>query len=160
MTPMPAPPHATAAALHAAATSAAAGNPAAARVVVEQSWPVVVRYCRARVGPDADALARRICGRVVTAYRPERDSHRPFLGYLYRIAAAEVDAESVTPPDRWLADIDPMSRDVVLLRLLEGLTATDTASAMDLSRSEVLVMQHRAMRRIREHANEFDASAG
>ena len=94
-------------ALHAAATSAAAGNPAAARVVVEQAWPIVVRYCRARLGPETDALARRICGEVVTEYRPERDGHRPFLGHLYRIAAARVDAERATAPDRWLAELDP-----------------------------------------------------
>ena len=147
-------------ALHAAATSAAAGNPAAARVVVEQAWPIVVRYCRARLGPETDALARRICGEVVTEYRPERDGHRPFLGHLYRIAAARVDAERATAPDRWLAELDPVSRDVVLLRLVEGLSAADTAEALDLRRTEVLVLQHRAMRRIAQYTGEFDASHG
>lgn len=148
------------AALHAAATSAAAGNPAAARVVVEHAWPIVLRYCRARLGPDTDALARKICGSVVTEYQSERDGHRPFLGYLYRIAAARVDAERGTAPDRWLAELDPLSRDVVLLRLVEGVSAADTAEALDLRRSEVLVLQHRAMRRIARYTREFDASRG
>ena len=63
-------------------------------------------------------------------------------------------------PDRWLAELDPVSRDVVLLRLVEGLSAADTAEALDLRRTEVLVLQHRAMRRIAQYTGEFDTSHG
>src|SRR5688500_20199097 len=55
--------------------------------------PLVVRYCRARVGrqersfASADDVAQEVCLAVLTALPSYRDQGRPFLAFVYGIAA-------------------------------------------------------------------------
>jgi RNA polymerase sigma-70 factor, ECF subfamily len=55
--------------------------------------PLVVRYCRARLGPadrtlfSADDVAQEVCLAVLTALPNYRPQGRPFLAFIYRIAA-------------------------------------------------------------------------
>jgi RNA polymerase sigma-70 factor (ECF subfamily) len=58
--------------------------------------PLVVRYCRARVGAQektfvsADDVAQEVCLAVLTALPSYRDQGRPFLAFVYGIAAHKV----------------------------------------------------------------------
>ncbi len=58
--------------------------------------PLVVRYCRARVGSQektfasADDVAQEVCLAVLTALPSYRDQGRPFLAFVYGIAAHKV----------------------------------------------------------------------
>ena len=62
------------------------------------SWirPLVVRYCRARVGgqektfASADDIAQEVCLAVLTALPSYRDQGRSFLAFVYGIAAHKV----------------------------------------------------------------------
>src|SRR5438270_10510438 len=58
--------------------------------------PLVVRYCRARVGgqektsASADDVAQEVCLAVLTALPSYRDQGRPFLAFVYGIASHKV----------------------------------------------------------------------
>lgn len=58
--------------------------------------PLVVRYCRARVGrqersfASADDVAQEVCLAVLTALPGYQDQGRPFLAFVYGIAAHKV----------------------------------------------------------------------
>src|SRR3954467_10430656 len=58
--------------------------------------PLVVRYCRSRVGSQertfasADDVAQEVCLAVLTALPSYRDQGRPFLAFVYGIAAHKV----------------------------------------------------------------------
>src|SRR5215470_3909533 len=58
--------------------------------------PLVVRYCRARVGrqersfASADDVAQEVCLAVLTALSTYRDQGRPFLAFVYGIASHKV----------------------------------------------------------------------
>ncbi|HWC83107.1 MAG TPA: sigma factor, partial [Pseudonocardiaceae bacterium] len=58
--------------------------------------PLVVRYCRARVGrqersfASADDVAQEVCLAVLTALSTYQDQGRPFLAFVYGIAAHKV----------------------------------------------------------------------
>jgi RNA polymerase sigma-70 factor, ECF subfamily len=58
--------------------------------------PLVVRYCRARVGAQektfasADDVAQEVCLAVLTALPSYLDQGRPFLAFVYGIAAHKV----------------------------------------------------------------------
>ncbi|HEX5405844.1 MAG TPA: RNA polymerase sigma factor ShbA [Pseudonocardiaceae bacterium] len=83
--------------LDAAAVGAAVGGD---RPSVEHllAWvrPLVVRYCRARLGRQgrsfatADDVAQEVCLAVLTALPGYRDQGRPFLAFVYGIAAQKV----------------------------------------------------------------------
>src|SRR5215472_1854316 len=75
---------------------AVAGDRDALRDVLETIRPIVVRYCRARVGTiersglTADDVAQEVCLAAITALPRYRDHGRPFLAFLYGIAAHKV----------------------------------------------------------------------
>ena len=58
--------------------------------------PIVVRYCRARVGAtersglSADDVAQEVCLAAITALPRYKDQGRPFLAFVYGIAAHKV----------------------------------------------------------------------
>jgi RNA polymerase sigma-70 factor, ECF subfamily len=72
------------------------GNRAAVEGVLRQIRPLVVRYCRSRVGgqersfASADDVAQEVCLAVLTALPSYRDQGRPFLAFVYGIAAHKV----------------------------------------------------------------------
>ena len=118
----------------------------------------VFRYCRARVGrvgqsfAVADDLARDVSLAVLAAL-PRGD--RPVLAFVHAIASSRVD--QVTggqtgaggEPHRLLATLPETQREVVLLRMILGLSAEETAEAVAMSPSAVRLTQHRALLRLR-----------
>jgi RNA polymerase sigma-70 factor (ECF subfamily) len=72
------------------------GDPAAIDGVLRWIRPLVLRYCRTRVGgqertfTSADDVAQEVCIAVLTALPTYRDQGRPFLAFVYGIAAHKV----------------------------------------------------------------------
>lgn len=151
--------------------------------------PLVVRYCRARIGyqtnsfTSADDVAQEVCLAVLTALPTYRDQGRPFLAFVYGIAAHKVAdahraaarsrAESVPEvPDRPDASAGPAQRvlngelankmgqllrvlpekqrEILVLRVVVGLSAEETAAAVGSTPGAVRVAQHRALSTLRK----------
>ena len=76
--------------------AAVAGDPDARQAVLRWIRPLVVRYCRARVRDQpeqslwADEIAEDVCLAVLTALPSYRDHGRPFIAFVYGIAAYKV----------------------------------------------------------------------
>lgn len=174
--------------LDAVVAEAVAGDRNALGEVLEVVRPIVLRYCRARVGNvergglSADDVAQEVCLAAITALPRYRDRGRPFLAFLYGIAAHKVadahraagrdlafPAESL--PERWSADADPerlvleadsvsrmsqlletlpaKQREILILRVVVGLSAAETAAAVGSTTGAVRVAQHRALSRLK-----------
>jgi RNA polymerase sigma-70 factor, ECF subfamily len=151
--------------------------------------PLVVRYCRARLGaPDrssaaADHGAAEVCLAVLTALPGYRVQGKPFLAFVYGIAAHKViDAHRATArnrsepvadvPDatevsdgpeqralrvelsgemgRLLDQLPDKQREILVLRVVVGLSAEETAEAVGSTPGAVRVAQHRALARLRK----------
>jgi RNA polymerase sigma-70 factor (ECF subfamily) len=129
---------------------------------VEVVWPLVVRYCRARVGRRgqsfsmADELARDVCSTAVAELAEFRRQGRSFLAFVYGIAVrklAGVRGEGV-PAVRMaelVAVLPEAQREVLLLRVVVGLSAEETADAVGMTAGAVRVVQHRALNELRRH---------
>lgn len=169
--------------------AAVEGDPRAIERVLASIRPLVVRYCRARVGrqernfASADDVAQEVCLAVLTALPSYRDQGRPFLAFVYGIAAhkvadahraagrnrsepvADVPDEPETeagPEQRALRQeltqqmndllqvLPHKQREIVLLRVVVGLSAEETAEAVGSTPGAVRVAQHRALARLRK----------
>ncbi len=168
--------------------AAVEGDPQAVERLLAAIRPLVVRYCRARVGrqersfASADDVAQEVCLAVLTALPSYRDQGRPFLAFVYGIAqhkvadahraAARNRAEPVAEvPDEIEGDVGPeqralqgelnermaqllrvlpdKQREIVVLRVVVGLSAEETAEAVGSTPGAVRVAQHRALARLR-----------
>src|SRR5688572_21135342 len=75
---------------------AVAGDRRAVDRLLASVRPLVSRYCRARVGRNerayasADDVAQEVCLAVLTALPSYREQGRPFLAFVYGIAAHKV----------------------------------------------------------------------
>lgn len=82
--------------LDAVVAEAVAGDRDALREVLETVRPIVVRYCRARLGStdrngiSADDVAQEVCLAAMMALPRYEDQGRPFLAFVYGIAAHKV----------------------------------------------------------------------
>lgn len=169
-------------------TAAAQGERQALERVLTVVQPFVTRYCRARLGSrnssygSADDVAQEVCLAVITALPGYRDQGRPFLAFVYGIAANKVidafrsqqrdrsDPVSEVPdtiavgagPEQQamnnalskqmgqlLQILPPKQREILLLRVVLGLSAEETAQAMESTPGAVRVAQHRALTRLR-----------
>lgn len=166
---------------------AVSGQPDAIESLLEQVRPMVVRYCRARLGRIsghyhiADDVAQEVCIAVLTALPRYQDMGRPFASFVYGIASHKVaDAvRSVTrsavptedlpdgPDERpgpeeiavayleaqrardLLARLPGHLRELLLLRVVAGLSAEETGNVLGMSAGAVRVAQHRALARLR-----------
>ncbi|GAA4661050.1 MULTISPECIES: sigma factor-like helix-turn-helix DNA-binding protein [Amycolatopsis] len=142
------------------ARGAATGEPERVGELLAAVGPLLVRYCRARLGRRGDSyrLADEVAaeaGRAVLTAVPGYTGG-PFLRLLYRVLVRTVD--DLAPggkPD--VADdlvgllpvLPPLDRDIMLLRVATGLSATDTALVLGLTTGQVRVAQHRALTRLR-----------
>ncbi|WP_041631557.1 RNA polymerase sigma factor ShbA [Corynebacterium terpenotabidum] len=74
--------------------SAVAGDRAALQQIINLVHPPVLRYCRVRVPstkyPTPEDLAQEICLAVAKALPGYRDEGRPFMAFVYRIAANKI----------------------------------------------------------------------
>src|SRR3954462_1054046 len=174
--------------LDAVVAEAVAGNRDALREVLETIRPIVVRYCRARVGStersglSADDVAQEGCLAAITALPRYKDQGRPFLAFVYGIAAHKVaDAHRAAArnrsdptdvvPERLSLDAGPeqmamqsdsaarmtklleilpeKQREILMLRIVVGLSAEETAEAVGSTAGAVRVAQHRALARLK-----------
>lgn len=170
-------------------TAAMAGDRNAVGRVLTIIRPLVVRYCRARLGaPDrssasADDVAQEVCLAVLTALPGYRVQGKPFLAFVYGIAAHKViDAHRASArnrsepvadvPDaveagdgpeqralrvelsgemgRLLDQLPDKQREILVLRVVVGLSADETAEAVGSTAGAVRVAQHRALARLRK----------
>ncbi|MDT7786766.1 MAG: polymerase sigma-70 factor, subfamily [Pseudonocardiales bacterium] len=163
---------------------AVAGDRAAINRLLGTIRPLVVRYCRARVGSfaSADDVAQDVCLAVLTSLPSYRDQGRPFLAFVYGIAAHKVAdsyrshsrnrAEPVSEVPESVDDeagpeqramqgevssqmaallrvLPEKQREIVVLRVVVGLSAEETAEAVGSTPGAVRVAQHRALTRLR-----------
>jgi RNA polymerase sigma-70 factor, ECF subfamily len=174
--------------LDAVVAEAVAGNRDALREVLEIIRPIVVRYCRARVGAtersglSADDVAQEVCLAAITALPRYKDQGRPFLAFVYGIAAHKVadahraaarnraeptdvvperfsmeagpeqmalDSEASARMNRILAVLPEKQREILILRVVVGMSAEETAEAVGSTAGAVRVAQHRALARLR-----------
>ncbi len=175
--------------LDAVVAEAVAGNRDALRQVLETIRPIVVRYCRARVGAaersglSADDIAQEVCLAAITALPRYKDQGRPFLAFVYGIAAHKLadahraaarnrsdptdvvperypmdagpeqmamDAESSEQMNRLLAVLPEKQREILILRVVVGMSAEETAEAVGSTAGAVRVAQHRALARLKQ----------
>jgi RNA polymerase sigma-70 factor (ECF subfamily) len=79
-----------------AVAAAIGGDRAAVERLLAEVRPLVVRYCRARIGrqersfASADGVAQEVCLAVLTALPGYRSQGQPFLAFVYGIAARTV----------------------------------------------------------------------
>jgi RNA polymerase sigma-70 factor (ECF subfamily) len=174
--------------LDAVVARAVAGNRDALREVLETIRPVIIRYCRARIGStersglSADDIAQEVCLAAITALPRYKEQGRPFLAFVYGIAAHKVadahraaarnradptdvlperhsaeagpeqlalEAESSTRMKRLLAVLPDKQREILILRVVVGMSAEETAEAVGSTPGAVRVAQHRALTRLK-----------
>ncbi|HEY6279176.1 MAG TPA: sigma-70 family RNA polymerase sigma factor [Streptosporangiaceae bacterium] len=173
-------------------TLAARGQPAAIESLLEHIRPMIVRYCRARLGRIAghyhvaDDVAQEVCIAVLSALPRYRDMGRPFASFVFGIASHKVadavrNAAKLAVPTEELPDgpdeqpgpeetvvayleaeraralLDRLPghlRDLLILRVVTGLSAEETGNVLGMSAGAVRVAQHRALARLRALAVE------
>ena len=170
-------------------SSAADGDPLATHLLLESVQPVVLRYCRARIGRtdrsygSADNVAQEVCLALLLALQNWRERDRSFLALAYDIARQKVAARTAERdpslpmpevPDqptqapgpeqrspqaevsvtmtRLLAPLSARQREVLVLRVVLGLSAEQTAGLVGCTPTAVRAVQHRAMANLRQHA--------
>jgi RNA polymerase sigma-70 factor (ECF subfamily) len=171
---------------------AAAGDARAITEVVRVIYPLVRRYCAARlmngghVYVTAEDIAQEICLATVQAIPRYRDQGKSFLALVYGISANKVadafrrgqnQAQPIDEfPDRpstaagpeelamaaerqrathqLMQVLAPAHREVLVMRIVLGWTAAETAEAIGTSPGVVRVMQHRALNKLRAHLRE------
>jgi RNA polymerase sigma-70 factor, ECF subfamily len=174
--------------LDAVVAEAVAGDRDALREVLETIRPVVVRYCRARIGTaersglSADDVAQEVCLAAMMALPRYQDQGRPFLAFVYGIAAHKVadahraagrnraEPTEIVPerasyeagPEQLAINVDAgermnallqilpeKQREILILRVVVGLSAEETADAVGSTPGAVRVAQHRALARLK-----------
>jgi RNA polymerase sigma-70 factor, ECF subfamily len=171
---------------------AARGEAAAIESLLEQIRPMVVRYCRARLGQItghyhvADDVTQEVCIAILSALPRYRDMGRPFASFVFGIASHKVadamrNAARLAIPTEDLPDgpdngpgpeetvvafieaervrallarLPENQRDLLVLRVLTGMSAEETGHALGMSPGAVRVAQHRALTRLRAIARE------
>ncbi|WP_024796249.1 sigma-70 family RNA polymerase sigma factor [Tomitella biformata] len=172
--------------------AAVKGDRASIERLLAEVRPLVVRYCRARVGfmdrgfSSADDVAQEVCLAVLTALPRYKDQGKPFIAFVYGIAAHKVadahrltgrnksdstadvpdevstdggpeqqylDAESRARVDRLLSELPDKQREIVVLRLIVGMSAEETAMAVGSTAGAVRVAQHRALAKLRSNVS-------
>ncbi|OLZ47299.1 RNA polymerase subunit sigma [Amycolatopsis keratiniphila subsp. nogabecina] len=169
--------------------AAGKGDPRALNQLLTTVRPLVIRYCRSRIGrqertyASADDVAQEVCVAILRALPTYRERGRPFLAFVYGIAqhkvadarraaarnrtepVAEVPdgiSESVGPEQRALHNelsdrmgellriLPDKQREIVVLRIVVGLSAEETAAVVGSTAGAVRVAQHRALTRLRK----------
>ncbi|WP_460365313.1 sigma-70 family RNA polymerase sigma factor [Actinocorallia lasiicapitis] len=178
------------------ATLAVQGDTGATEVLIGQVRPMVVRYCRARLGRvsgqyhAADDVAQEVCIAVLSALPRYRDMGRPFASFVFGIAAHKIadalrSAIRTAVPTEDLPDgpderpgpeetairyleaeqardlldrLPEQQRELVLLRVVAGLSAEETGNVLGMTAGAVRVAQHRALARLRAMAVAMEES--
>ncbi|MEU8192523.1 sigma-70 family RNA polymerase sigma factor [Microbispora amethystogenes] len=166
------------------------GDRTAIESLLGQLRPMVVRYCRARLGRVsgqyhiADDVAQEVCIAVLSALPRYRDMGRPFASFVFGIASHKVadalrsSVRCAVPtqdlpdgPDEGpgpeetvvryieaqhardlLARLPDTQRELLILRVVSGLSAEETGNVLGMTPGAVRVAQHRALARLRQLA--------
>lgn len=169
-------------------TAAMEGDRNAVGALLAIIRPLVVRYCRPRVsseraGMSADDVAQEVCLAVLKALPSYKEQGKPFLAFVYGIAAHKVvDAHRYAGRDRsdptddlpeeqdvsggpeqaamalsdsaemraLLEQLPAKQRDILVMRVVVGLSAEETAEAVGSTPGAVRVAQHRALTKLRQ----------
>jgi len=135
--------------------AAVAGDRTATERLLTLVRPLVLRYCRAKIGRQersfaaADDVAQEICLAVFTSLPTYVDQGRPFLAFVYGIAAHKVaDAHRATgrnridpmadPPEEPTTDAGPEQR---LLRSELSAQLADLMRVLTASQREILTLR-------------------
>lgn len=137
---------------------AVTGERMAVQRLLATARPFVTRYCRARIGQrdgTADRQAAEVCQAVLGALAGYREQDGPFLSFVYRIAAVLVEAHLTTTGGRSALGDDridalpPEQREVLVLRAVLGLSASETAALLGCTDARVRLLAHRALSTLR-----------
>lgn len=168
------------------------GEQQAVEDLIAEIRPMVVRYCRARLGrtgggayTTADDVTQEVCVAVMNALPRYQNQGRPFSAFVFGIAAhkvtdahrraaREMSQPTETVPDtpdsqatpeaaamaaatarqvRALLDTLPTNhREVLVMRIVMGMSAEETGHALGMSPGAVRVAQHRALGKLRQRA--------
>lgn len=158
--------------------------------------PLVVRYCRARLGrtrssASVDDVAQDVCLAVWKALPGYRLQGRPFMAFVYSIASNKVIdvhraearcrstpvsdvpdvADAAADPEqrafrgelsgvmgRMLDRLPDRQREILVLRVVIGMSAEETAGTVGSTPGAVRVAQHRALARLRRLVREADSA--
>lgn len=168
--------------------SAIDGNRRAVEALLQIIRPLVVRYCRLRVSSElasmsADDVAQEVCLAVLKALPSYKEQGKPFLAFVYGIAAHKVvdghryagrdrsvptknlpdevdvaegpEQMALAPADsaqmrHLLEHLPAKQRDILVMRVVVGLSEEETAEAVGSTPGAVRVAQHRALAKLRE----------
>jgi RNA polymerase sigma-70 factor, ECF subfamily len=171
----------------AVAVAAATGDTVATHELLTYLRPIMVRYCRGRLGrvrpvSSPDDVAQEVCLAVYRALPTYRNLGRPFLSFVFGVAAHKVaDVHRAAARDRSLPtaetpdplDVEespeqialrrelveqtggllrtllPRQRQILIMRVVLGMSAQETADAVGTTPDAVRVAQHRALSRLR-----------
>jgi RNA polymerase sigma-70 factor (ECF subfamily) len=171
----------------AVAAAASAGDRVATHELLTYLRPIMVRYCRGKLGRvrpvnSPDDVAQEVCLAVFRALPTYRHLGRPFLSFVFGVAAHKVaDVHRSAARDRSLPtaetpdlpDIEenpeqialrrelveqtggllrtllPRQREILIMRIVLGMSAQETAEAVGTTPDAVRVAQHRALNRLR-----------
>ncbi|MGH3505086.1 MAG: sigma factor, partial [Nocardioidaceae bacterium] len=142
---------------------AVGAEPRATEELLERLRPMILRYCRARLGrvdgsfDRADDVAQEVCVAVLAALPRYRSAGKPFTAFVFGIAQRTVAAYRAPTSDRTDADRARVLLEqlpsglchLLVLRVAVGLSASETARAVGMSPEAVRVAQHRALDRFR-----------
>lgn len=173
------------------AAAASAGDSAATDELMAYLRPIMVRYCRTKLGrvrpiSSADDVAQEVCIAVFRALPTYQHLGRPFLSFVFGVATHKVaDVHRAAARDRslptaetpdtltveenpeeialrrelvehtndLLATLLPRQREIVVMRIVLGMSAQETAIAVGTTADAVRVAQHRALNRLRRTIN-------
>jgi RNA polymerase sigma-70 factor (ECF subfamily) len=173
--------------LDAVAAAASAGDHAATDELLSYLRPIMVRFCRTKLGrvrpiSSADDVAQEVCIAVFRALPTYQHLGRPFLSFVFGVAAHKVaDVHRAAARDRSLPTAEtpdtitfaenpeeialrrelveqtsdllqtllPRQREIVVMRVVLGMSAQETADAVGTTPDAVRVAQHRALNRLR-----------
>ncbi|PTR24766.1 RNA polymerase sigma-70 factor (ECF subfamily) [Rhodococcus sp. OK519] len=175
---------------------AVAGDREARERVLAIVYPLVRRYCFARLGRGAlqsvaEDVSHEVCVALMTALPRYCDRGASFLTYVYAIAshkvvdarraarkacapledAGEVACTDAGPEERAIAQergtwarslvetLPHRHREILVMRLVRGMSATETADALGTTPGAVRIAQHRALARLRSQLPQTSAIA-
>ncbi|WP_156758448.1 RNA polymerase sigma factor ShbA [Actinokineospora pegani] len=177
--------------LDAAVAAAIRAESGAVEALLRFLRPVVLRYCRGRLGrlsrsiTTAEDVVQEVCLAVYRALPTYQQLGRPFLSFVYGIAAHKIadvhrtntrdksdpTAESPDlPSDDALPEevvlrheletrtggllgvLTPRQRQILVMRVVMGMSAQETADAVGTTAEAIRVAQHRALNRLRKTA--------
>jgi RNA polymerase sigma-70 factor, ECF subfamily len=152
---------------------AVGGQPAAIESLLQQIRPMVLRYCRARLGrisghyQAADDVAQEVCIALLSALPRYRDMGRPFASFVFGIASHKVadamrSAANLAIPTEELPD-EPDDRpgpEETAVAYLEAERVRGLLARLPLQQRELLVLRVLVGFTAQETGNELGMSAG